>query len=78
MQARHTAELTNFDEKLNRKENEIFRKYHEERLQRKRYEIEEGVYFPDDELLDEMDEINEEELEAQADLREYADAIKKR
>ena len=40
MQKKHAAELDDFDEKLNRKENDIFRKYHEERIRRKKYEIE--------------------------------------
>ena len=53
-------------------------KYHEERLKRKKLEIEEGVYFPDDKILNEIDDLTEEELQAHADLREYADAIKKR
>lgn len=66
------------DDQLNRKEYEIFKKYHEDRLRRKKLEIEEGLYFQDDEELANIDDINEDELEAHGELRNYADAIKKR
>jgi len=66
------------DDQLNKKEYEIFKKYHEDRLRRKKLEIEQGVYFQGDELLENIDDIDEEELEAHGELRDYADAIKKR
>jgi len=33
------------DDQLNKKEYEIFKKYHEDRLKRRKLEIEQGVYF---------------------------------
>ena len=41
-------------------------------------EIEEGIYFQDDEDLAGLDDVDEDELEAHGELRNYADAIKKR
>ena len=41
-------------------------------------EIEQGVYFQGDELLENIDDIAEDELEAHGELADYADAIKKR
>lgn len=66
------------DDQLNKKEYEIFKKYHEDRLKRRKMEIEQGVYFQGDDLLENIDDIDEEELEAHDELRDYADAIKKR
>ena len=66
------------DDQLNKKEYGIFKKYHDDRLRRKRLEIEQGVYFQGDELLENVDDIAEDELEAHGELRDYADAIKKR
>jgi hypothetical protein len=66
------------DDQLNKKEYGIFKKYHDDRLRRKRLEIEQGVYFQGDELLENIDDIAEDELEAHGELRDYADAIKKR
>ena len=66
------------DDQLNKKEYEIFKKYHEDRLKRRKLEIEQGVYFQGDDVLENIDDIDEEELEAHDELRDYADAIKKR
>jgi len=66
------------DDQLNKKEYGIFKKYHDDRLRRKRLEIEQGVYFQGDELLENIDDIAEDELEAHGELADYADAIKKR
>ena len=66
------------DDQLNKKEYEIFKKYHEDRLKRRKLEIEQGVYFQDDDVLENIDDIDEDELEAHGELRDYADAIKKR
>lgn len=41
-------------------------------------EIEQGVYFQGDDVLENIDDIDEDELEAHGELRDYADAIKKR
>ena len=66
------------DDQLNKKEYEIFKKYHEDRLTRRKLEIEQGVYFQGDDVLENIDDIDEDELEAHGELRDYADAIKKR
>ena len=66
------------DDQLNKKEYEIFKKYHEDRLKRRKLEIEQGVYFQGDDVLENIDDIDEDELEAHGELRDYADAIKKR
>jgi hypothetical protein len=66
------------DDQLNKKEYGIFKKYHDDRLRRKRLEIEQGVYFQGDDVLENIDDIDEDELEAHGELRDYADAIKKR
>ena len=45
LQNQHTQGLQEIDDQLNKKEYEIFKKYHEDRLRRRKLEIEQGVYF---------------------------------
>jgi hypothetical protein len=71
-----------YEDQLSLKENKIFKDYHEARLKRIKYQIEEGIYTFDEgeQLLNQidLDDITPEELAANQDLQEYADAIKKR
>jgi hypothetical protein len=69
------------DQHLSLAENKIFKDYHEARLRRKRLEIEEGLYLEGHDafkLADMTAEELNEELSAHQELREYADALKKR
>ena len=75
-QTKYTEELDKFDQKLNLKENKIFKDYHEARIKRKRMRIEEGIYDFGEEMYDE--EIDPDELDAHADLQMYANELKKR
>ena len=63
-------------------ENKIFKQYHEQRLRRKKAEIEEGLICPEEDDLDlyleglSSDQIAE--MKAKSELREYQEAIKAR
>lgn len=62
-------------------ENKIFREYHEARLRKRKHEIAEGLYFPEEEILNRPDMSKDElvdELEAHEELRKYAEELKKR
>lgn len=64
------------------KENQIFKKYHEERLRRKKAEIEAGLICPEEDDLDlYLEGLTSEqiaEMKAKSELKEYQEAIKKR
>ena len=58
------------------KENKIFNDYHETRVRRKQLEIEEGITDLRAEGF--ADDVTAEELEAHSELKQYAEAIKRR
>lgn len=75
----HLAEA---DREFKSRENELFRKFHEERIQRIKLQIEEGLYpyKEGEDILEKLDidQATPEEIEAHAELKDYADAILKR
>lgn len=77
----HANQLIDLDKHFDQKENELFKQYHEDRLNRIRHEIEEGltdVMGLDGEMLPEDQQFSLEELEAHSELRQFAEAIRRR
>lgn len=77
----HASQLIDLDKHFDQKENELFKQYHEDRLNRIRHEIEEGltdVMGLDGEMLPEDQQFSLEELEAHSELRQFAEAIRRR
>ena len=79
-QHEHAIDLQEFEKNMNKKENKLFKDYHEARVKKIKYQIEEGIYSvaQGEELLNEIniDEVTAEDLAANAELKVYADSIK--
>ena len=81
VQMENDQQLINLDEHLSMAENKIFKDYHEARLRKQKLDIEEGLYFEDEPILNRPDMTDDElldELEAHEELRKYAQSLKKR
>lgn len=78
----YVKDLNEFEVDHQRKENGLFKEYHEARVKRLKLMIEEGGFsFEEGEAMISkinLDEITDEELQAHAELKEFAEAIKKR
>ena len=64
--------MLDIDQHLSLAENKIFKDYHEARLRKRKFEIEEGLYFDEPENLGMPEMTNDElvdELEAHEELR---------
>jgi hypothetical protein len=75
MQLKTSKNLIDIEEHFSKKENQIFKEYHEKRLERKRIEIEEGLRNlegPNGEVIDEEDEFDIEALKNDPEMKDYA------
>ena len=80
-QVQGEEQMLDIDQHLSLAENKIFKDYHEARLRKRKFEIEEGLYFDEPENLGMPEMTNDElvdELEAHEELRQYAQSLKKR